>query len=266
MVTTAQIPGSEPGALSDWKRLAAGSAAQTETGASSADLPQQRPAALSALDAATLAHRLRNPLTAIHQSVETLARSLPAGSRESELCEIALDETRRLERTVSRALRGARNLERSRVEIGGLVRRIAGRIALDPRLERGIDLQLRVDDAELFANVDPDRVSEALASLLENALDAVSQGGQIAIAVAAQHSLGVCGLRIDVRDSGAGFDERALRAGPQRFHSTKPLGLGIGLLIAREAAEAHGGFLRLRNADEGGARVSLWLPLEPVGR
>lgn len=263
MVTTAQIPGSETAGVAEWKLPAAGPAGRAEAGASAAEGAPPLPSP-GHLDVAALAHRLRNPLAAIHQSVETLGRCLGAGSPESELCEIALEETRRLERTVSRALCGStRGLERRCVPVESLVRRVADLISLDPRIRQGIELQLRVDDPGLEAHLDPDRVSEALWSLVENALDAVSTGGQIAIAIAAQHSLGVPGVRIDVRDSGAGFDERG---GALRFASTSPLGIGIGLRIAREAALAHGGFLRLRNADEGGARVSLWLPLEPVGR
>lgn len=219
------------------------------------------PAALSRLDAASLAHRLRNPLAAIHQSVETLGKKLRAGSQESELCELALAETRRLERTIARALRAAKQIARSACDLGRLVTDVADRFASDPRVHAGVDLTVRHDGGELTAQVDADRVAEALTCLVENALDAVARGGEVAIAVAPQHSLGTPGVRIDVRDSGPGFAEQAGRIAPAPFESSKPDGSGIGLLIARDVARAHGGFLRLRNAQEGGARVSLWLPL-----
>jgi len=265
VVGSSGIPGSETDAVSEWKPAWEESAARASSAPGALRAPADA-APLSRLEAAALAHRLRNPLSAIHHSVETLGRHFQAGTPESELCEIALEETRRLERTVARALHGARSLERASVEIGALVRSVTELAERRSRAGGATPIRLRLEQPALRAEVDPDRLSEALWSLLENALEAVRGGGQIDVAVAPQHSLGVAGVRIDVRDDGAGFDAAAQQGGPAASASARPQGIGLGLLIARDVAHAHGGFLRLRNAAEGGARVSLWLPLEPAGR
>jgi signal transduction histidine kinase len=67
--------------------------------------------------------------------------------------------------------------------------------------------------------------------------------------------------RIEVRDRGAGMSESVLMQALLPFYSTKRSGSGLGLALAREITEAHGGQIRLANRDGGGVVVTLILPL-----
>lgn len=104
---------------------------------------------------------------------------------------------------------------------------------------------------------DAAQIEQVLINLIKNAHESGSEGDEVTL------SLVVIGheLRIEVADHGPGMTEIVLAQALLPFYSTKRSGTGLGLALAREIAEAHGGRIALANRDEGGLRVTLLLPL-----
>ncbi len=108
---------------------------------------------------------------------------------------------------------------------------------------------------------DRPQVAQALINLLKNAHEAGSPAEYVEIAIS---SIG-CEQHIEVRDRGPGMSDTVLAQALLPFYSTKRGGTGLGLALAREIAEAHGGRIRIANREGGGLCVTLILPLPGEG-
>src|SRR5690606_27613170 len=109
---------------------------------------------------------------------------------------------------------------------------------------------------ERMARFDQAQLEQALLNLLKNAHESGTAPGEVAMAVRRAGD----GWRIDVLDRGTGMNDAVLSNALLPFYSTKRHGTGLGLALAREIAEAHGGRIALLNREGGGLCVSLVIP------
>lgn len=105
-------------------------------------------------------------------------------------------------------------------------------------------------------HVDPAQLAQVLINLIKNAHESGSADDAVQVEV---RDLGG-EVRIEVRDRGSGMSETIMANALVPFYSTKRSGTGLGLALAREIVEAHGGRIALANRDGGGLAVSLWMP------
>ncbi|WP_226668026.1 sensor histidine kinase [Microbulbifer aggregans] len=103
---------------------------------------------------------------------------------------------------------------------------------------------------------DPTQIEQALLNLLKNAAESGSTPEEITLGIETD----VHGQLLSVSDRGAGMSDRVLQQALLPFYSTKPQGVGLGLALCREIADAHGGQIQLHNRENGGLQVRLWLP------
>ena len=210
-----------------------------------------------------LAHELRNPLTTIEGYMDALTDGVLPPTPETY--DDVATEARRLRRLtedlslLSRAQEGAWALMPVPVDLATVVTTATDR--LRPRIDRA-ELALHVDlPTPLPVVVDPERITQVLTNLLDNALAHTPAGGNLW--VSGTHDGATC--RIEVRDDGEGIPPEHLE---EVFHRFTRLGggpgIGIGLDIARHLATAHGGTLTARSDGPGtGATFVLTLPSSP---
>lgn len=163
-------------------------------------------------------------------------------------------------------------IERRSQALGAFIRRYADLARLPPPeletvnlaqlLQHVVSLETRLavrleSDAQLTARADPDQLEQALINLVRNATDAALEtGGGVRVRGGAHGRHAV----IEIEDDGPGIAQAENLFVP--FYTTKPGGSGIGLVLARQILEAHGGSLKLANRrDTRGTIASLSLPI-----
>jgi nitrogen fixation/metabolism regulation signal transduction histidine kinase len=124
------------------------------------------------------------------------------------------------------------------------------------QLRTQVEFVAQVQPADGIARVDAAQLEQALINLLKNAHESGTDPAEVRLSVRRIAD----GWRIEVLDRGSGMNEAVLANALLPFYSTKRHGTGLGLALAREIAEAHGGRIALLNRDDGGLCVSLVLP------
>lgn len=226
-------------------------------------------AALSAEDErrrtflADASHELRMPLTIIRGEAQVALRAGDQGVPDStEALERILEQTRVLTRLlddlflIARAEAGGLRLNLRTTDLAELVLRVAHDFSTIA-CESGATV--RADAAgRLLARIDPDRLRQALAALIDNALRHTRTGVNVCIAAQMEDDW----IVVSVSDDGPGIDPAAVAHLFGRFRRgrTRSEGSGLGLTVVRALVEAHGGTASLGNAEHGGARAVLKLP------
>jgi hypothetical protein len=210
-------------------------------------------------------HELKTPLTVLQLQLEALTdrirqvdasladridRTTRASDRLTQLVDTLLD--------VSRIATGKFDLERERVDLSQVARDVVERMTEVARAaSSNIETTL---PAQLEGMWDKIRVEQVITNLLGNAIK-YAAGTPIRLNVFEDHGSAV----IEVRDRGPGIPvkgdqlfERFERAASMRNYG----GLGLGLYLVQQIAEAHGGSVSATNAPEGGARFLVRLPRE----
>jgi signal transduction histidine kinase/CheY-like chemotaxis protein len=263
------------------ERLIAGLAAQAAIALDNAHLYRAAREARAAAEAAnglkdeflaTLSHELRTPLTAIvgwadllhrgklspdeeTRAVDTIIRSATA---QNQIIDELLD--------VSRIITGKLRLDLRPVDIAAVVKAAIGTVT--PAADaKAIRLQLIQNPAGSYVMGDPERLQQVFWNLLSNAIKFTAKGGRVRVGVESVGS----NVEVIVADNGLGIDAEFLPRIFDRFtqedsSSTRQVrGLGLGLSIARQLVELHGGSIQAESPGLGqGSTFTALFPRSPV--
>ncbi len=263
------------------ERLIAGLAAHAAIAVDNAHLYREAQKARAAAEAAnglkdeflaTLSHELRTPLTAIvgwahllergklspdetQRAVETIIRNAAA---QGQIIDELLD--------VSRIITGKLRLDLRPVDIAVVVTAAIGTVTPAAKA-KGIRLQLIQSPAGSYVMGDPERLQQVLWNLFSNAIKFTPKGGRVRVSV---ESIG-SNVEVIVVDTGLGITPEFLPRVFDRFTQDDPSstrharGLGLGLSIARQLVELHGGSIEAHSAGIGqGATFTVRFPRSPV--
>lgn len=221
------------------------------------ELAERQAQAAAGEFAASLAHEVRNPLTAIRLDLQVVEEQLEEDSPMRPVQQRALEEIVRLDTTVGNALASARGrgLGTRVLDLRDPLR-AALHAASATFAERNVPMATPALDREVRVRGEPGALEQLFLNLLLNAAQAVDAGGRVTVALEMEGTR----ARVTISDDGPGIPPEVKDRIFQPFFSTKPDGTGLGLAIARRIAEAHGGKLEIAGADGTGTRAVVTLP------
>ncbi|MGI6432706.1 MAG: sensor histidine kinase [Sphaerochaetaceae bacterium] len=203
--------------------------------------------------ARTLAHEIKNPLSAITLQMALLNKTLPSSSKED--LAVIDQEVHRLTQLTNKVSDFLRNPVGTpeRIDLIDLLESLRHTflnqvVLLPPKMNRAIIL------------FDPDRVRSVFENLLKNALESCGDqkpNVEVELVKGKRHT-----IHVYIRDRGEGIPEENMEKIFDPFFTTKIHGSGIGLAISRQFVQARGGNLKLYPREGGGTVVEVILPLE----
>jgi nitrogen fixation/metabolism regulation signal transduction histidine kinase len=227
------------------------------------DLERSNRLAAWAEMARQVAHEVKNPLTPIQLSAEHLRRvykdeTVDFDATLSSCVETILKQVRTLRGIVTEFSAFVRPPEATLVaqDLGEVARSVLA--PYTAHLAPTISVVLDVPDHLPRAMMDRRLVERALVNLVENALQAVHEGGTVSIVLGADDGSGR--VSAEVADSGPGMEPETRERAFEPFFSTKSNGSGLGLALVKKIAEDHGGGVSIDSRLGKGTRVRLWLP------
>ncbi|HEY0367076.1 MAG TPA: ATP-binding protein, partial [Pyrinomonadaceae bacterium] len=214
---------------------------------------RERMAALGRM-AATVAHEIKNPLSAIKSIAQVMREDESLRTEYERDLGLIVGETDRLSQSVTQLLSFARR-ESPAVQplsVDELVRSVVDLFRASAR-EQGVVLDAQVEVETELAGKSVSALRDALSNLLLNALQATPQGGRVELVVAASDGE----LVISVQDSGSGVPIDLRERIWEPFFTTRQRGTGLGLAIVRKRVQEVGGTAVLVNGNGGGALFQL---------
>jgi two-component system, NtrC family, nitrogen regulation sensor histidine kinase NtrY len=235
-------------------------------------LQAQRDAAWGEV-ARRLAHEIKNPLTPIQLSAERM--------RHKYLDSMSEEDAQILDRathTIVQQVEAMKEMVNAFSDYARAPDMDLGRFDLDKLVHEVVDLYRAKDSGvEIVVTSDPTiplidadigRVRQILHNLARNAIEALenTKDGRIDVHVSTAEIEGVEMALIKVEDNGPGFRTGSVSQVFDPYVTTKPKGTGLGLAIVKKLVEEHVGTIRAENRKDGGAMISIRLPLNEAAR
>ena len=220
------------------------------------------------LVAASLAHELNQPLTAILASAQAAQRGTAANrlnpAQGRELLDKIILNTRRISVITERVRSFIRpaQLDLGPVDLEKITREMLELVKLDLQ-RQGVRVAFQVGGEPVLVQGDAVQLSQVVLNVLRNAIEAVQQVKDRSIGI--QLTPSASEALLSIRDTGPGLDPELADQVGMPYFSTKDEGLGLGLSISSAILRQHQGELVIGNAEGGGACVDIRLPLLSVG-
>ena len=212
--------------------------------------------------AATVAHEIKNPLSAIKSIAQVMREDEQLNHEYDRDLRLIVGETDRLSQSVTQLLSFARKESAAEQPLGvdELLHSVIDLFRANAR-EQGISLECQIRSNTTLTGKCVSAVRDATSNLLLNAMQATPSGGRVNVVAEATNSE----LSITVEDSGTGVPLDLRERIWEPFFTTRQRGTGLGLAIVRKRVQEVGGSASLDSASNGrGALFQLRLPLDLV--
>ena len=222
---------------------------------------QQRLAAVGEM-AAGIAHEIRNPLASMSGSIQLLRQELQLTEDQTQLMDIVMRESDRLNRTIGQFLAYARprRFSVARLDLRRAVRDTALLLRHGAEVDERHTIDVDVPSEAVWCEADEGQVKQILWNLATNGIRAMPDGGRLRLG--ARLDPGQIEAILEVQDDGVGIPEAELETIFQPFHSGFAQGTGLGMAIVYRIVHDYGGEIRVTSQPGVGTTVQARLPVQ----
>ena len=225
---------------------------------------QQRLAAVGEM-AAGIAHEIRNPLASMSGSIQILRQELPLTTEQSQLMDIVLRESDRLNETIRSFLAYAKpqRLSTERVDVRQIITDTACLLQNNAELTEDHQIDVDVPSEPTWYVADDNQIRQVVWNLATNGVRAMPKGGKLRLSLLRRNvdasSPGEMVIRVE--DQGVGIAPEELDGIFQPFRGAFERGTGLGLAIVHRIVSDYGGEVHVTSERGAGTRVEVTLPL-----
>ncbi len=207
---------------------------------------------------AVIAHEVRNPLAIIKNAVSGLRRRGATDADRATLIDILDEETDRLHRLVQDLLAYAQPAvpKWREIIVADLVRRVVERAQSSVSHANSVSVEWCLDGPET-AHGDPELLRHALVNVVENAFQAMPNGGTLTVRTGEADICGQQAVVIAFSDTGDGMNPVVQAKARDPFFTTRPSGTGLGLAIVDRVIRSHGGRVEIESRHGEGTTIRL---------
>ena len=206
--------------------------------------------------AAIVGHDLRNPLQGITGAIHVLKQrwGQTADTESLEMLDLIRDAVEHAEKIVKELLDYSREIH---VDISETTpREVADAALLQLSVPGNVSIRNLTEDTPTL-KIDKDKMQRVFLNLITNAIDAMPKGGELTISSAVSNGF----LVIKFVDTGEGISEKVMQNLWKPLKTTKPKGIGLGLVICKGIVEAHGGSIQVESTETKGSTFTINLPI-----
>ncbi|MBI4530698.1 MAG: PAS domain-containing protein [Candidatus Latescibacteria bacterium] len=221
--------------------------------------------------ARSVAHEIGNPLAIMASTLQYVRDALlkTEDSFLTEAIETLMDSVGQIDELL-RSLSEFTGSQRSRFESTDLCHILSQMLGFIRREaeQHNVRIYRQFEDHLPTCQVDPGEMKQLFLNLLKNAIEAMSDGGELRVTmgfVPGGLSDSEDMIRVEISDTGPGISETELRSIFRPFYSTKPGGMGLGLSFCRRVVEEHGGEITVNSRPGEGSSFIVTLPVDQGG-
>jgi two-component system sensor histidine kinase PilS (NtrC family) len=222
---------------------------------------QQRLAAVGQM-AAGIAHEIRNPLASMSGSLHILRQELPLTEEQSQLMDIVLRESERLNDTIRSFLAYARPQRQAMAtfDVRTVITDTARLLENSPELHETHVIAVEVPESPVRLQADEAQIRQIVWNLATNGLRAMSSGGRLTLSASSDANAGE--VTLAVSDEGVGIAPEEIEGIFQPFHGAFTKGTGLGLSIVHRIVSDYGGDIKVTSTSGEGTTLRVRFPAE----
>jgi two-component system sensor histidine kinase PilS (NtrC family) len=226
------------------------------------DAQMQKRLAVVGEMAAGIAHEIRNPLAAMSGSMQILRQELSLSSDQSQLMDIILRESERLNATIRSFLAYARpqRFELKRLDLRTVVQETATLLRNSPEIRERHVVHVETPADEVLIEADENHIKQIVWNLATNGLRAMPDGGKLRLRAAHELADGITIAVLTVTDEGVGMSAEEADGLFQPFHGSFSKGSGLGLAIVHRITSDYGARVEVQSQVGQGAAFRVSFP------